>query len=85
MDVHSSSVSFEAGWHFGGGVVVSDAADFGLPCMYRSLELVDAASGFCEALVGDCGTALDCRDEAVSDGSCGVGEGVILHAEDGRS
>jgi len=38
-----------------------------------------------EALVGNCAAALDRRDEAMSDGSCGVGEGVVLHAEEGRS
>ena len=85
MDVHPSSVSFVASWYFGGGVVDSDAADFGFPCMYCSLELVDAASGFHEALVGDCAAALNRHDETVSDGSCGVSEGVVLHAEDGRS
>ena len=85
LDVHSPSVPFVASWHIRGGIAASNATDFGLPCVYRSLELVDTASGLCEALVGDCAAALDCRDEAVSDGSYGVGEGVVLHAEEGRS
>ena len=85
MDVHLPSVPLVAGRHVGVGVVVSDVVDFGLPCVHRPLELVDASSGLRKALVGDRAAAVDCRDEAVGDGSCGVIEGVVLHAEEGRS
>ncbi len=85
LDVHSPSVPLIAGRHVGGGIAASDAADLGLPGVHRSLELVDASTGFCEALVGDRAAAVDGGDEAVGDGSCSVGEGVILHVEEGRS
>ncbi len=85
LDVHSSSVSFVVGGHFGGGVGVADTLDFGLPGVYCSLEVVDAASGFSKTLVGDGASSLNGRDEAVSDGSCCVGEFVVFHAEEGRS
>ena len=85
MDVHSPSVTFIVGRHFGGGVVVSDAADFSFPCVHHPLELVDPSPGLCEALVRGGASTLDRCEEAVGDGSCCVGEGVVLHAEEGRS
>ena len=85
MDIDSSPVSLESGGYLDVGVVASDVADFGFPRMYRSLELVDPSPGLCEALVSDGASAVDRRNEAVSDGSCRVGEGVVLHVEEGRS
>ena len=66
-------------------MAVPDAAYFGLSCVYCPLQLVDMASGLGEALVSDRASALDRRDEAMSDGSGRVGERVVLHAEEGRS
>ena len=76
---------FEVGWHFRASVVVLDAADFGLARVHCSGELVDVVSGLGQALIGGGGAALYCRDEAVCDGAYGVGEVVVLHAEDGLS
>ena len=85
MNVHSSSVLLEAGQHLGGFVGALDVMYFGFSSVNCSVELVDAASGFGEALVSDGAALLDCRDEAVGDGPCCVGEVVVLHAEEGRS
>ena len=85
LDVHSSAVAFEVGWHFGVSIAIPNAADFGLAGVYCSGELVDAASCLNEALVGKGGAALYGRDEAICDGVHGVGEVVVLHAEDGLS
>ncbi len=85
MDVHPSSVSLVVGWHLGCWVGVLDMADFGLPGVYCSLEVVDAAPGFGETLVGNGAASLDRRDEAVRNGSCRVGEVVVFHVEEGLS
>ena len=85
MDVHSSPVSLIVGRHLGGSAGNPDAADFGFPGMHCSLEVVDAASGFGKMLVGNGAASPDCRDEAVCDGSHGVGEVVVLHVEEGLS
>ena len=85
LDVHPSSVSLVVGWHLGCWVGVLDMADFGLPGVYCSLEVVDAASGFGKTLVGNSAASPDCQDEAVCDGSRGVGEVIVLHVEEGLS
>ncbi len=85
LDVDSSPVSLVVGWHVGGGVAVSDTAYLGFSCVDRSLQLVDPASGFGEALVGDSAAAVNGGDEAVGDSARGVCEGTVLHAEEGRS
>ena len=85
LDVHPSSVVLEFGWHFGVSVAVSKAADLTFVGVYCPGELVDAAAGFGEPLVGDGCALLYCRDEAICDGMCSVGEIVVLHVEDGFS
>ena len=85
MDVHSPSVSLVPGRHVGGGIVVLNASDFGLSCVDCALELVNAPSGLRKSLVGGCASAVDGRNEAVGDGVGCVSEGVVLHAEEGRS
>ncbi len=85
MDVHLPSVSLVVGWHLGGFASDLDVADFGFPGVYRPLEVVDVASGFGKALVGNGAASPDCRDEAVCDGLRCVGEVIVLHAEEGLS
>ncbi len=58
LDVHSPAVAFEVRWHLGVSVAVLDTPDFGLTGVYRSSELVNAASGLTEALVGEGGASL---------------------------
>ena len=85
MNVHSPSVSLKVGWHFGVRAAVSDVANFGLSGVYCSIELIDAVPGLSKTLVGDGGAPSDCRDEAVCDSPCCVGEVIVLHAEEGLS
>ncbi len=85
LDVDSSSISLVVGRHVGGGVAVSDTAYLGFSCVDRSLQLVDPASGFGEALVGDSAAAVNGGNEAMGNGARGICEGTVLHAEEGRS
>jgi len=85
LNVHSSSVVLKLSWHLRIPIVVPDAADFGFTGVYCSGELVDPMVGFHESLVGDGGSAAYYGDETICDGTCGVSEVIVLHAEDGFS
>ncbi len=85
LDVHSSAIVFEVGWHFRVSVAIVDEVDFSLAGVYCAGELVDASSCLSEALVGEGGTSSYCQDEAVCDSVCCVGEVMVLHVEDGLS
>jgi len=85
LDVHSSPITLEVGWHFRACIAVLDVADLGLAGMYCSSELVDTASCLGKALVSEGSTALHHRDEAVHNSACGIGQVIVLQAEDGLS
>src|SRR5216683_1882159 len=74
LNVHLPSVSLKVGQHLRVPVGIADVADFGFLSVHCSVEPVDVAPGFGEALVGDGGASSDCRDEAVCHGPCCVGE-----------
>ncbi len=78
LDVHLSPIAFEGGGHFYISCPILELADFSLMDVYCSYELVDVAVGFGEALVNGGCSALDCGDEAVSNGVCGVLEVTTL-------
>ena len=85
LDVHSPAVALKVRWHLRVSIAVLDVTDFGFAGMYCPSELVDVASGFAKALVGDGGASSYCRDEAIGDGAGCVSEVVVLHAEEGLS
>src|SRR6266851_612785 len=82
LDVHSPAVLLVLGWHFRVSITVPEAAYFGFVGVYCSSELVDMVACFGEALVSDGSAVSYCQDEAVCDGTHGVSEVVVLHAED---
>ncbi len=57
LDVHSSPISLKLGGHVGVPVAIPKVADFTFVGVYCPVELVDAAAGFGEALVGEGGVA----------------------------